>query len=689
MNYSLIDALLSAFKENDINYVHWKSNTNIDKALIGVDDLDILVAPADAQKINKIFSELAIIRAYSAKDAWQKDIYHYYGIDTNSAQLVHVHLHYALVVGYDYDKNFNLPIVAQYLNNRQGYKNIHLPVVEKEYILLIIRLLLKNALTPFLLSLPPVQLRKLKNAAKGVVTGGGYREFEDLYNRADHQKVKEIIETEFTFLSYTSFQYYESVVKKNNSIAGYFKAAKKLKSEISKTRVKNELSSFFVSLARLTNDRFINLSKKIKRAKATGNKLPGNGGRVIAFVGGDGAGKSTNVNLLYKVLSRHLKTHIIHIGRPGKSVTGTLIKVVNKFVSLAGFKKYSLALYYLALAYDRLKAFNKAQNIRQNGGLVLLDRIPLKGITAMDCPRIHTIDNNRFAGLSKLEQKIYNKIKGVDQLFILKLDPQIAIARRPEDDKEELLIRSGQIWNNHWEAPYAIEINTGENTMEQVQTLVLTRAWQQISTPFIRTEVLGLNGTGKSTLIKAVYNRIPNTLINIPVKNYPLLVAGNMLVNGFKAIAIALKLKNKVFGEAYLHFNISVDIIKSWTNSGKAPATNFIMDQGIIFQMVMLLKEGVISTGYCLKQLKHISKFISHIYLLEAPREVLWERINNRPNQIARGADSKDWDAFNKFCDDYTKAFSVLYQSEIKIVSLNTVGNTPEELASFIQNAER
>ena len=42
-----IEGLLQQLEKENINYVHWKSNTNIKDALKGVDDLDILVDSKD------------------------------------------------------------------------------------------------------------------------------------------------------------------------------------------------------------------------------------------------------------------------------------------------------------------------------------------------------------------------------------------------------------------------------------------------------------------------------------------------------------------------------------------------------------------------------------------------------------------------------------------------------------------
>ena len=139
----------------------------------------------------------------------------------------------------------------------------------------------------------------------------------------------------------------------------------------------------------------------------------------------------------------------------------------------------------------------------------------------MDCPRVHTLANGKYKWLSRIEKKQYKSINGVDLLFVMKLNPEIALQRRPNDNPDELRMRSGQIWNNNWIAPYAIEIDTGKNNPEEVQEIVLNKVWDNFNNPLLRTELLGLNGSGKSSLFKNIQGNFPNVLKNMPVKSFP------------------------------------------------------------------------------------------------------------------------------------------------------------------------
>ena len=472
-----IEFFLNTLEKNNIDYVHWKSNTNIEQALSGTDDLDILVNPLQKEKIYRLFKEQNIIRGYSKKDAWQHEIFHYFGMDIEKKELIHIHLHFLLEVGYDFDKSVNLPIVKKYIDSKIKYKCVYLPSVENEYILLIIRLLLKNAFVPFLMMLPTAQYRMYKKQKSGVVKGSAYSEYIDLKNRSDRDKLVIALESTFPFIDKSFFYECEQVIEKNDSLQEYFKYSKKLKKMLVPYSYHNELTSFIISFMRINKDRF----NKLFKNKAKFKKIPENGGRIFAFVGGDGAGKSSNIEKLKSILKGHFYLRTIHIGRPKKVFLGNVSRVISRFFRLLNKKELEQVFLLLAKAVERNKAFEEAKAIRNKGGIVILDRIPVDGITSMDCPRIHTIDNNKYKLLSKLEEKLYSSITDVDRMIVLKLDPQIAIKRRPEDDEAELLIRSGQIWEKDFSNMKNTYVIDTSNTFDYVEKQVLNIIWESLN----------------------------------------------------------------------------------------------------------------------------------------------------------------------------------------------------------------
>lgn len=678
---SQIEDFLKKLNSCNINYVHWKSNTNIKLALTGVDDLDILVDPKDQFNLEEIFKELNFIRAYSEKDKWQDGITHFIGLDSGSNKLVHVHLHYKLSLGYDYDKGFKLPIVEKYLVGKTLYNNtVFLPTYENEYCVLVIRLILKNALTPFLLMLPNKQLRFLKDAKKkGVVKDGGYREFIDLKSKINSKKLETCLENNFSFISRETFKYLEDVLDANLSVIDFFKAGKKLKNEIKGFRNYGELTSIRKAFFRLYFNRFYSLLRKFKLYDKILGKKPQYGGRIVAFIGGDGAGKSTTIGNINKLLKSQLSTKVIHLGRPPTGFKGYVFKILGKIVGILGFKDLALAFNYLRVAVGRKSVFLKACKLRDKGVVVLQDRMPIKGITAMDCPRIKSIKNGKYKRFMKFEEKCYSFINCVDQIFVLKLNPQIAIKRRPEDDKEELLIRSGQVWKKNWSNSYTKEIDTEKNNVSEVLKIASETLWDNLNKPYIRAEVIGLNGTGKSTLLKEINSEISNLNKTILINQFSfikLYVFSKYFIPAFRAFKIT---KNLKYVKIYFKFFINLHTIRLWNIKEKYPTINLVLDQGPIFQLAFLYKEKCVSKEKVTKYLKEIEKAIPMVLYLKAPKKVLFNRVKNRKGTISRGQ-FMTFEEFKVFCKSYNKSFKIVKENYNSYHKINTEKNSIDKV---------
>ena len=118
-NLSIVRQLLDRFNGDGINYCHWKSNQHFSDALIGVDDLDILIDRSQYGQVMNILQELHYKHFYIPSARTYVGIEDFLGFDYEQGNLVHLHLHSQLVVGEKHLKGFRLPIEAEVLSHRR------------------------------------------------------------------------------------------------------------------------------------------------------------------------------------------------------------------------------------------------------------------------------------------------------------------------------------------------------------------------------------------------------------------------------------------------------------------------------------------------------------------------------------------------------------------------------------------
>ncbi len=647
-----ISRLLATLDTADIRYVHLKSNNNIERALSGRDDLDLLVRPTDLIKTKALISQLGYVQGISEQDGWQRNMLHYFTMDAEAGQLIHLHLHFGLTLGYDYHKNYTLPRVDWYLEGRRRAGPIWLPRPEREFVIFVIRVLLKSAATGEVAEFPVRQLRALYRSE---TRAGVAREFDWLKRQGALEGLDESLASSGLPFSLDGFRRLAEVAERGRG-AQLRCAAREVKQALAEMRDASEWRSLLACFWRVNRSRFERLGGGF-----SGRKLAGQGGRVIAFLGGDGAGKSTNSASLSRALGRHLAVESLHFGRPGRSLLGLCLAAWSKLLRAAGQSVLAEDFRSLALAYDRRSVSRRAERARAAGRIVILDRLYRLEITKMDGPRIEDAHTPLRRWLAAREQRLYRKTVSADLLVVLRLDPEVACRRRPDDDRATLMARSGEVWRAEWPAANMLVLDTGELRPEVVKARVFRRAWEEIARPFLRVEVLGLTGAGKSTLTRGLVREFGNAATGLPYRRHPVAAA--------RGIARALaeggwphggKERWQVFrNHAQLH--AFLDLVRRGKLTANRPATQLLLDQGPLFQVAMCLKEGRLKpeSETVQRTLSAFESLGARAVFLAAPDELLRDRVERRPAQCSRGEGLSD-DAFQVFLEGYAACFAEL-----------------------------
>jgi thymidylate kinase len=477
---NLIRELCRALSEERIAYCHWKSNNALDRSASGDNDLDLLVSRADAQGFGRILNRLDFKQAVAPIDRSVPGILDYYGYDKLADRMVHVHVHYQLIVGHDMNKNYHLPIETPYLDSVVQDDLFRVPAPEFELIVFVIRMVLKH------LTWETILIRN------GKLSFEERQELSYLLARSDMNQVNRILQKHLPYLGTDLFERCLQALKLNASLWTRISVGRELLKALKAQARRDRLQDIWLKLwRRVTWGIQRRVYKRVSKRRLA------NGGATIVIAGGDGAGKSTAIDGLYDWLSNDFEVSKLHMGKPMWSWTTKIVRAILGLGRMLGFYPfvsessvlyaskpdtrlglayYSLLIRQLCRSRDRLLAYVRARRLAMNGGIVLCDRFPLSQINLMDGPIIRQLvdpkDTNWLVDyMIRLEEKNYQSFVWPELLIVLKLDPQVAVQRKTDEDGDYVRARSQLIWSFDWQQTPAYVIDASLRREDVLATL--------------------------------------------------------------------------------------------------------------------------------------------------------------------------------------------------------------------------
>ena len=138
-----LSRLFHDLNEASIRYCHWKSNLRLPEAMQGETDLDLLVDRKHSEDFRRILYQHDIKPCMAAREMRYPALEDYLGFDQTSGKLFHLHVHYQLVLGEQFVKNYRIPIETQVLDSVHFDSGVKVPAAEVELSILCMRALLK------------------------------------------------------------------------------------------------------------------------------------------------------------------------------------------------------------------------------------------------------------------------------------------------------------------------------------------------------------------------------------------------------------------------------------------------------------------------------------------------------------------------------------------------------------------
>jgi len=468
-----------------VRYCHWKSNDMLARSARGENDLDLLIHRADGQLFAEVLARLGFRQAVAPGAREHPGVSHHYSLDEGSGRFVHIHAHFLLVLGDDTTKNFRLPIEVPYLDSSQYDEIFPTPAPEFELAVFIVRMMLKHA------TWDAVAI------GKGKIGSNERRELDWLLERSDRDVTRAIVAEHLAGIGVDLWERCLEAIRDPDGIGRRLILGKQILRALRPHARRPWPADTSLRATRkvtwgLRHYLFrIPVKKRLVRAGAT-----------VAIAGGDGSGKSTAVDGVAAWLSGPLLVHQTHLGKPRPSLLTLAVKgpmYVGRATGLLGgstsvdprtatpddFPGNAWALWHLMTARDRLREYRKARRVADAGGVVVSDRWPLPQIRLMDGPRTtwvldHQDRFGRFTlAVARAERAIYAQIAPPDVLAVLRIDPEIAVIRRFDEEEGYVRARNTEVRDIDWSATDAVVLDAAE-APEVVLAAIRRAVWERL-----------------------------------------------------------------------------------------------------------------------------------------------------------------------------------------------------------------
>jgi hypothetical protein len=485
--------LFQSLTEQRIGYCHWKSNWHLERSLRGLADLDLLVERGDSSRFRELLCQHDFKLALSPPLKQYPAMEDYLGYDRESGLLVHLHVHYQLILGERSVKNYRLPLEQSFLESNHTHAGVHIPSPELETIVLTIRALLKYRARQF--------LKSILSARSGRMPAYILNEFEYLLDQTTVESISRVLESQVGLVSSDVVLESLSAIRARPQ-SGYalYRSRGNLKRELAPYRRYSRRQA----LTRYVRAEWASRRRLPFERSTPRKKTMVEGGMRLAVIGADGAGKSTVVTELSKWLSWRLTVHTYYMGSKQPSSLTKLAGVGSRIFgypyrasrALLGEEnavsrllqvpqRLSQSLHRIGIARDRYRRYVAGQRNASQGALVVYDRYPLEAVRiadrSMDGPQIASMHRNRMGAvttaLSRVEQNIYRRIRPPDHVFVLQVSPDVSVQRKP-DHKPEVLAIKAQALNDMGRDGLCITEVNADQSLNQVMLEIKSHVWE-------------------------------------------------------------------------------------------------------------------------------------------------------------------------------------------------------------------